>query len=555
MGRVVRLKSARGAAAAGTGPSSNSSSSSNTENPSGSADAAAEGPLTTADGGGAAAGELGKLGRAARAASTAPPMGRVVRLKDVRDAPAAAAPGGEGPPEGRAGGRGGRGRGRAYEWELAVSCFGPAAPPAERLISWTRVCPLPGGDLSPPDALLAAEQQLLRLRDATPAQPDSAAGAAATEKASTATEGNATAASASGQPPQEQHQQRSEPEPEHSKNRTGKRRRMQGQGEGGEAAASLVAAAQLLAAARAVSEVPVPADGFDAALRRASLDEVCRRAPSDAQRRRLERLARGSRMFGLDPAVFLAVCPGGLAAARRGPGDSPASSLPAGSSSGDDGPGLEGYALSELQTLAAGGAGERRQRGGGGGGGRSSSSSSVDEDSNGMAEYVAAAAASAAPPGLLLHHVMAVQQLVEAAENAYEAQVAAEAAAAGLPPPATRRQVAFVRSLMRRAARGVEADPGRWLRSLFRGAVPERRLRRLVEEMVQEEYGPTVREYDMARRQYGGVAGGGAGGSVTRRSQPRDPLEELLRALDRKGAKEVIDRLQEQVAKLPRGSA
>ncbi|GIL48017.1 hypothetical protein Vafri_4728, partial [Volvox africanus] len=147
--------------------------------------------------------------------------------------------------------------------------------------------------------------------------------------------------------------------------------------------------------------------------------------------------------------------------------------------------------------------------------------------------------------GLLLHHVLAVQELEEAQENAEDARAAAAAAAAGLPPPISRRQMGLVRSLLRRAARGVEADAGSWLRSVFLGAVPERRLRQLVAELVGEEYGSSSVEYGVAPYRY----------RTSAALPPRAPeaaLEELFGLLTRGSVGEVIERLKRQVDASPR---
>ncbi|EFJ42843.1 hypothetical protein VOLCADRAFT_119269, partial [Volvox carteri f. nagariensis] len=96
----------------------------------------------------------------------------------------------------------------------------------------------------------------------------------------------------------------------------------------------------------------------------------------------------------------------------------------------------------------------------------------------------------------------------------------------------------YVRSLLRRAARGVEADAGPWLRSLFRGVVPERWLRILVDELTGEMYDGSTREYDMAPYRYQ---------SAPASRQPEYALDELIALLSRATAGEVIERLKLQL--------
>ncbi|PNH06590.1 hypothetical protein TSOC_007054 [Tetrabaena socialis] len=266
-------------------------------------------------------------------------------------------------------------------------------------------------------------------------------------------------------------------------------------GDGDAVALPTELAAAVAAAARNATDVPITASSLQAGLQRVSLDRVGAREPSAAQQGLLMRLMRQGHMRSVDPEVFYALCPEALQA-----------------------------------SLAA--AAEN-----GGGGQSSTAATDLPPPLD--------AAADAPQLGLLLHHVLAVQQLEVAAENALEAKSAEAAAALGLPPPITRRQRGTVQSLMRRAARGVEADSGSWLRSIFRGAVPERRLQRLVSELVGDEYfGSASDSYELEmylRRQAGQKS----------RGPPVPPMDALLGMLSREGAAEVIKRLQGQVNKLP----
>ncbi|GIL96752.1 hypothetical protein Vretimale_2561, partial [Volvox reticuliferus] len=277
-----------------------------------------------------------------------------------------------------------RARGRLYAWELSVSCFRADMDPRGRVLSWACVCTLPGGDLPLPDAVLAAEQQLLRLQGEWKIPGGTAHGL---------TEHGAT---------------------------------------------SIASAAAALVAARSASGVDVTAAAAEVAMRRVSLEALAAASPSAAQRGRLLQLARRGRLRGLDPAVFHALCPGGGVAAAgaesplRSVGvESYASTEMVSTSSSVSMPSFSSSPSSSTSTYSVDGEDKLKKRGGGGGDGRGAIAT-VDKGAGGSTTVSA---------GLLLHHVLAVQGLEEAEENAEEARAAAAAAAAGLPPPISRRQL------------------------------------------------------------------------------------------------------------------
>ncbi|KAG2497730.1 hypothetical protein HYH03_004466 [Edaphochlamys debaryana] len=410
-----------------------------------------------------------------------------------------------------------KGGGRAvqvWEWELAVSSYGPGCGHTERLASWTRVCALPGGDMDPRAALLAAELVLPTLpASPSPPPPPPAPSAPATP-----------------------------------------------------------------AATSAAAEAPSRA-ALEAALRRARLAAAAARAPSAAQKALLMRLALKGRFEALDSDVFAAVCPpetvptvqaaaqeatesGALASGRsshagskkgRGPGAAAATSLS--ESSMDD---LAALPYGSMDASLA----SLDEDGG-------SSSSAAPPAVPSTAAGGAGAAGGLAPVGLLAHHLLALAQLEEGEENERDALEAEAAAARGLPPPVTRRQRRRIQSLMRRAAQGVDSDAGPWLRSVFRGAgVPDRKLWRLVSEMVGDDYNNGSGEYDMAgdvaydvaymSYEYGEGPGGGmgpaaqGGGSAGSKGKGGEgPFEGLLGLLSREGAELVSSRLREAAARAP----
>ncbi len=344
------------------------------------------------------------------------------------------------------------------------------------------------------------------------------------------------------------------------------------------AAAQAAQAAAALASARAVSGVNVKPTAAAAALRRASLAAVAAAVPSEAQRALLQRLA-ARRRLPIDPRVFHAIMgPDGSGgtmvqtgpAAQQGHGRQGAiqqprpwqaragsaveplvsESLASASTDLDVPPGA--WDVPEPDSAPA-----------------ADSAGGADAPMRAEPQQAAGSWQLSPTPGLLFFMVMAVQQLEEAAEAAVEAAAAAEAAALGLPPPATRRQMRMMWSLLRRAARGVQCDPGDWLRRTFLGTVPLQRLRKLIRELVGEEYASG--EYDtmdygrlsvvlqskQAARAKAMVDMRSPEGFTMRRgalvgATGAPILNELLGSVSREGAAKVIDRLRKEVDRLPK---